>query len=90
MVFINIVDTLFELINGFVQVWYVQPVWKKIHFDVQLIFLHGAEQITWTQIASVIRTEGSILTYTSGQFIATSAEVTPNGGLVRESPAKWP
>ena len=22
----------------------------------------------------------------SGQFIATSAEVTPNGGLVRESP----
>ena len=26
----------------------------------------------------------------SGQFIATSAEVTPNGGLVRESPPKWP
>ena len=27
---------------------------------------------------------------TSGQFITTSAEVTPNGGLVRESPPKWP
>ena len=26
----------------------------------------------------------------SGQFITTSAEVTPNGGLVRESPPKWP
>ena len=26
----------------------------------------------------------------SGQFITTSAEVTPNGGLVRESPQKWP
>ena len=26
----------------------------------------------------------------SGQFIATSAEVTPNGGLVRQSPQKWP
>ena len=25
-----------------------------------------------------------------GQFITTSAEVTPNGGLVRESPPKWP
>ena len=28
--------------------------------------------------------------YKSGQFITTSAEVTPNGGLVRESPPKWP
>ena len=28
--------------------------------------------------------------YCSGQFITTSAEVTPNGGLVRESPPKWP
>ena len=28
--------------------------------------------------------------YISRQFIATSAEVTPNGGLVRESPPKWP
>ena len=26
----------------------------------------------------------------SGQFITTSAEVTANGGLVRESPPKWP
>ena len=26
----------------------------------------------------------------SKQFIATSAEVTPNGGLVRESYTKWP
>ena len=26
----------------------------------------------------------------SGQFITTSAKVTPNGGLVRESPLKWP
>ncbi len=26
----------------------------------------------------------------AGQFITTSAEVTPNGGLVRESPPKWP
>ena len=26
----------------------------------------------------------------SVQFITTSAEVTPNGGLVRESPPKWP
>ena len=26
----------------------------------------------------------------SGQFITTSAEVTPNGGLVRESPPKLP
>ena len=26
----------------------------------------------------------------SGQIITTSAEVTPNGGLVRESPPKWP
>ncbi len=26
----------------------------------------------------------------SGQFITTSAEVTPSGGLVRESPPKWP
>ena len=26
----------------------------------------------------------------SGQFITTSAEVTPNGGLVRESSPKWP
>ena len=26
----------------------------------------------------------------SGQFRTTSAEVTPNGGLVRESPPKWP
>ena len=26
--------------------------------------------------------------YESGQFITTSAEVTPNGGLVRESPPK--
>ena len=25
-----------------------------------------------------------------GQFMTTSAEVTPNGGLVRESPPKWP
>ena len=25
-----------------------------------------------------------------GQIIATSAEVTPNGGLVRESPSKSP
>ena len=29
-------------------------------------------------------------THWSGQFITTSAEVTPNGGLVRESPPKWP
>ena len=28
--------------------------------------------------------------HVSGQFITTSAEVTPNGGLVRESPPKWP
>ena len=28
--------------------------------------------------------------YISGQFITTSAEVTPNGGLGRESPPKWP
>ena len=28
--------------------------------------------------------------YISRQFITTSAEVTPNGGLVRESPQKWP
>ena len=27
-----------------------------------------------------------IYIYISGQIIATSAEVTPNGGLVRESP----
>ena len=27
-------------------------------------------------------------TLVSGQFITTSAEVTPNGGLVRESPQK--
>ena len=27
---------------------------------------------------------------TTGQFITTSAEVTPNGGLVRESLPKWP
>ena len=26
----------------------------------------------------------------SGQFITTSAEVTPNGGLVSKSPPKWP
>ena len=26
----------------------------------------------------------------SAQFITTSAEVTPNGGLVMESPPKWP
>ena len=26
------------------------------------------------------------MTMRSGQFITTSAEVTPNGGLVRESP----
>ena len=26
----------------------------------------------------------------SGQILATSAEVTPNGGLVRESPPKSP
>ena len=26
----------------------------------------------------------------AGQIIATSAEVTPNGGLVRESPPKSP
>ena len=26
----------------------------------------------------------------SGQFITTSAKVTPNGGLVREFPPKWP
>ncbi len=33
------------------------------------------------------------LTYSlhmSGQFITTSAEVTPNRSLVRESPRKWP
>ena len=30
-----------------------------------------------------------IYNYISGQFITTSAEVTPNGGLVRESPPKW-
>ena len=28
--------------------------------------------------------------YNSGQFITTSAEVTPYGGLVGESPLKWP
>ena len=32
----------------------------------------------------------SVKVDTSGQFITTSAEVTPNGGLVRESPPKWP
>ena len=26
----------------------------------------------------------------SGQIIATSHDLTPNGGLVRESPPKWP
>ena len=31
-----------------------------------------------------------VLNTSSGQFITTSAEVTPNGGLVRESPQKWP
>ena len=27
---------------------------------------------------------------TTRQFIATSHDLTPNGGLVRESPQKWP
>ena len=45
MVFINVVDTLFELINGFVQVWCIQPVLEKIHFDVQLIFFTGQNKL---------------------------------------------
>ena len=40
----------------------------------------------WTSDFALVADE----MYLSGQIIATSAEVTPNGGLVRESPPKSP
>ena len=38
----------------------------------------------------ILYDQHGIYIYISGQFITTSAEVTPNGGLVRESTPKWP
>ena len=53
---------------------------------VQLVQIYQTHQIQNSRGMFFFSVEG----IASGQFITTSAEVTPNGGLVRESPLKWP
>ena len=55
-----------------------QPKKKKTIF-VSDIYIYFRKKTSSMSISTIY-----------GQFITTSAEVTPNGGLVRESFPKWP
>ncbi len=68
--------------------------WKQFSFDmsplenVDVVPACHVENGFWNHQGKASKARGRCIL--SGKFIATSAEVTPNGGLVRESPPKWP
>ena len=78
---------------------YENPLVSLNKAENSTLISRGGKQVcglSWSEELQLLASggnEGNVpwdKTWGSGQFITTSAEVTPNGGLVRESPPKWP